>query len=250
MKLIENLTINNTIIPLKSGINIFTGDYDFNNLNYLEIDTDKNYYAIEGMYRILAPLGQFQNKVCDIDFLINTIYSQVNYKNTSIFNIIHTIIECCKCVGASTIEECKQTECCLFLDSIDGNLPPYIQSDFLTILHSVFPNMQIIAITYSPIILSSIDAREENIVYLIDGDIKEIHPYGIDANSIYEEIFYITPRCKEVADKITKFKKLVSNKQFSEAETKLSELETITDPRQVDLVSLRALLSSERILNS
>jgi len=73
MKLIENLTINNTIIPLKSGINIFTGDYDFNNLNYLEIDTDKNYYAIEGMYRILAPLGQFQNKECEMDSLLNTI---------------------------------------------------------------------------------------------------------------------------------------------------------------------------------
>ena len=96
--------------------------------------------------------------------------------------------------------------------------------------------------------MSSVENSSENVVYKLeykDGiySHKELNTYGLDANLILEEKVGVLSRVPIIDTKIKTILELISKRNLNEANLMISELETITDPTQPELVKLRAILN-------
>ena len=142
----------------------------------------------------------------------------------------------------------KYTNGTVIIDEIDEHLHPELQIHILKALHETFPKIQFIVSTHAPLVMSSIENTSENVVYKLeykDGvySHKELNTYGLDANLILEEKVGVLSRVPLIDSKMNKILELISKRNLEEANKMISELETITDPTQPELVKLRALLN-------
>ena len=145
-------------------------------------------------------------------------------------------------------EAYKQTHGTVIIDEIDEHLHPELQVRILKALHETFPNIQFIVSTHAPLVMSSVENSPENVVYKLeykDGiySHKELNTYGLDANLILEEKVGVLSRVPIIDTKIKTILELISKRNLNEANLMISELETITDPTQPELVKLRAILN-------
>lgn len=145
-------------------------------------------------------------------------------------------------------EAYKHTHGTVIIDEIDEHLHPELQVHILKALHETFPNIQFIVSTHAPLVMSSVENSSENVVYKLeykDGiySHKELNTYGLDANLILEEKVGVLSRVPIIDTKIKTILELISKRNLNEANLMISELETITDPTQPELVKLRAILN-------
>ena len=145
-------------------------------------------------------------------------------------------------------EAYKHTHGTVIIDEIDEHLHPELQVRILKALHETFPNIQFIVSTHAPLVMSSVENSPENVVYKLeykDGiySHKELNTYGVDANLILEEKVGVLSRVPIIDAKIKTILELISKRNLNEANLMISELETITDPTQPELVKLRAILN-------
>lgn len=145
-------------------------------------------------------------------------------------------------------EAYKHTHGTVIIDEIDEHLHPELQVRILRALHETFPNIQFIVSTHAPLVMSSVENSPENVVYKLeykDGiySHKELNTYGLDANLILEEKVGVLSRVPIIDAKIKTILELISKRNLNEANLMISELETITDPTQPELVKLRAILN-------
>lgn len=145
-------------------------------------------------------------------------------------------------------EAYKYTHGTVIIDEIDEHLHPELQVRILKALHETFPNIQFIVSTHAPLVMSSVENSPENVVYKLeykDGiySHKELNTYGLDANLILEEKVGVLSRVPIIDAKIKTILELISKRNLNEANLMISELETITDPTQPELVKLRAILN-------
>lgn len=139
------------------------------------------------------------------------------------------------------------------IDEIDLHLHPELEQSVLARLRKTFPSVQFIISTHSPLVLSGVENKPENIVYSmhVDGDKRTLsvhHTYGIDANSLMAENMEATNRTSAVMAKIRAIEDCVSAKELAKAKDLLSDLETETDPSQAELVRLRAIIKRLEII--
>lgn len=140
----------------------------------------------------------------------------------------------------------------VIIDEIDEHLHPELQAKVLDALHSTFPHIQFIVSTHSPLVISSVKKSDENIVYKLayeDGVYThEVYDtYGLDANSVITLMGALV-RPGAVEQQIKHVRSLLSDMNIEEAKQALQKLETITEPEQVDLIQLRAILNRLEIL--
>ena len=114
----------------------------------------------------------------------------------------------------------------VLIDEIEMHLHPKWQREIISALKSVFPNIQFIATTHSPQVLSNLSMDD---VIVLDG--KTFHapnsnPIGRDSNGILEEVLGSTTRPMEIDSLISEIFVLLSNEknELSLAEDKLDEL--------------------------
>lgn len=124
-------------------------------------------------------------------------------------------------------KEISETCGVVLIDEIDMHLHPRWQWNIVDALRMVFPNVQFIATTHSPILFAS--ARD---IWLIDIENKEIDygysQYGIDINTsvnIYQETQEMPAEVKKKADK---FYNAMDAENYKEAQKILEELEKDT----------------------
>jgi predicted ATP-binding protein involved in virulence len=145
-------------------------------------------------------------------------------------------------------EAYKQTHGTAIIDEIDEHLHPALQVRILKALHNTFPKIQFIVSTHAPLVMSSVENTPENVVYKLeynDGiySHKELNTYGLDSNLILEEKVGVLCRVPLIDSKMKEILDLISKRELGKASTMISELETITDPTQPELVKLRAILN-------
>lgn len=145
-------------------------------------------------------------------------------------------------------EAYKQTHGTVIIDEIDEHLHPELQVRILKALHQTFPKIQFIVSTHAPLVMSSVENTPENVVYKLeykDGiySHKELNTYGLDSNLILEEKVGVQSRVPVIDSKMKEILDLISKRNLEKASTMISELETITDPTQPELVKLRAILN-------
>lgn len=135
----------------------------------------------------------------------------------------------------------------VLIDEIDMHLHPKWQWNIINALRNVFPNVQFIAATHSPILFAS--AKD---VWLIDVDAEEIEyshsHYGIDINTslkTYQETIEMPVEVKQKADA---FHDAMDAEKYETALAILEELENKTAPTHPLLVQLRTRYEFETAL--
>lgn len=144
-------------------------------------------------------------------------------------------------------ERIVMTSGIVLIDEIDMHLHPKWQWNIINALQKVFPNVQFIAATHSPILFAS--AKD---VWLIDVDGEEIEysrsHYGIDINTslnTYQETIEMPVEVKEKADA---FYDAMDAERYEDALAILEELESSTAPTHSLLIQLRTRYDFETAL--
>ncbi len=140
----------------------------------------------------------------------------------------------------------------ILIDEIELHLHPKWQRRIIPALTAIFPNIQFLATTHSPQILSSVS--DKSIIVLHDGSYfsPSTNPIGRDSNGILEEIFDTSDRPQEVDTLIDEIFLLLSSEKinFSEVESKLTFLRTIVGRFDPILVRIENLIKRNKILNN
>lgn len=139
------------------------------------------------------------------------------------------------------------------IDEIDLHLHPKLEQSVLSRFRKTFPSVQFIISTHSPLVLSGVENKPENIVYSMNVEDGErtlsVHrTYGIDANSLIAENMDATNRTSAVLEKIRAIEDCVSAKELAKAKALLADLEKETEPSQPELVRLRAIIKRLEII--
>ncbi|MCO6476192.1 MAG: AAA family ATPase [Phaeodactylibacter sp.] len=114
----------------------------------------------------------------------------------------------------------------VLIDEIELHLHPAWQRSVIPKLESAFPNIQFIATTHSPQVLSSLE--RENVFILEDFKLveKTPHTFGRDSNSILEEHFGVKERPEVAAKEFRQLYELIDDPDKVEAaKSKLMEME-------------------------
>ena len=139
------------------------------------------------------------------------------------------------------------------IDEIDLHLHPELEQSVLARFRKTFPRVQFIISTHSPLVLSGVENKPENIVYSMHADdgmrTLSVHrTYGIDANSLMAENMGAFNRTSAVMKQIRAIEDSVSAKDLKKAKALLSDLEKETEPTQPELVRLRAIIKRLEII--
>lgn len=141
-------------------------------------------------------------------------------------------------------EAVTQTHGVVLIDEIDMHLHPRWQWNIINALRTVFPNVQFIAATHSPILFAS--AKD---IWLIDVENKEISyeysHYGIDINTSVTSYQETQEMPAEVKKKADAFNNAMDEENYTEAKAILEELEQNTAPSYPLLLQMQTRYAFE-----
>lgn len=128
----------------------------------------------------------------------------------------------------------------VLIDEIDSNLHPKWQWEIIEALTTTFPNIQFLAATHSPIIVSScknaniisID-KDQRIQYITDS-------YAFSVNEILKTMLGHQVRPEKVDHLIGKFESAMDHDEFSVAKAYLRQLEEILGEDHPDVTALNS----------
>jgi predicted ATP-binding protein involved in virulence len=121
----------------------------------------------------------------------------------------------------------------VLIDEVELHLHPAWQRAAMPGLTEVFPNLQIIATTHSPQVLSTL--TPESVVILENGRRVEATPptYGRDTNALLRDVMHTPPRPEEAAEKLSRIARLIDAEDFGKARAALDDLSTwLGDPQE------------------
>lgn len=121
-------------------------------------------------------------------------------------------------------EASEKTKGVVLIDELDLHLHPKWQMRIVEDLRKVFPNIQFICTTHSPILLRSID--KEKILILENGEESnnEIFSKGRDINSILYDFMGVPKRTEEYENKIDDLFVCLDDENIEKSEELLAEL--------------------------
>ena len=121
-------------------------------------------------------------------------------------------------------ENISKVEGIVFIDEIDSNLHPKWQWRVVDALTETFPNIQFIAATHSPIIVSS--CKDANIISLDEnGNVRYItDSYAFSVNDILRDMLGYHMRPAKVENLIEEFEKRMDREEYDAAKKVLDQL--------------------------
>ena len=146
-------------------------------------------------------------------------------------------------------EAYKHTHGTVIIDEIDEHLHPELQVRIIKALHETFPKIQFIVSTHAPLVMSSVESNEDNVVYKLeykDGTYshKELNTYGLDASTIMDVYMDQAPRDLAIDEEIKNIEKLIDDEKYVEARDAFNKMmERPGNDANPDLASIEATLS-------
>lgn len=142
----------------------------------------------------------------------------------------------------------KETHGTVIIDEIDEHLHPALQVRILKALHQTFPKIQFIVSTHAPLVMSSVESNEENVVYKLEYDNgtyghSELNTYGLDASTIMEIAMGQSVRDLEVDAMLKNIFRLIDEEKLPEARSALEKLQGQLTNNNPGLSRAEALLS-------
>lgn len=135
----------------------------------------------------------------------------------------------------------------VLIDEVDLHLHPVWQQRIIRDLQTLFPKVQFIVSTHAPSVISSVK-RENMLVLDADGQpyTLPVEVYGKDANSILTAVMDAHHRPAEVQAMFDRFY-LTVERDFSQAEAILNEIETLIGSEDPELTEARVTLALEQL---
>jgi predicted ATP-binding protein involved in virulence len=128
----------------------------------------------------------------------------------------------------------------VLIDELELHLHPGWQRRILQGLCEVFPNVQIIATTHSPQVLSTL--HPESVVVLEDFQLAATPPtYGRDTNSLLRDPMGTAARPEAFARELVRIHKLIGREEYGEARKALDALAAELGELDPEIVELRTL---------
>ncbi|ACZ11070.1 AAA family ATPase [Sulfurospirillum deleyianum] len=139
-------------------------------------------------------------------------------------------------------EASENTSGVVLIDELDLHLHPKWQMKIIGDLQKVFPNIQFICTTHSPILLRSIE--KEKIIVLEDGkqSQSEIFSKGRDINSILYDFMGVPKRTQEYEDKVDNLFGFLDDENIERAEELLTELKKDYGERDAIVIEAQTML--------
>lgn len=136
----------------------------------------------------------------------------------------------------------------VLIDELELHLHPGLQRTILPRLRQVFPNVQFIATTHSPQILSSVLAKHVRVLDAFQLRQLERETFRRDTNRILDSAFGDPGRPPEVAAKLNELRNAIDAEEYSTARSIVAELHALLPGGQdPDVVFYEGLLPPEQV---
>lgn len=126
------------------------------------------------------------------------------------------------CILNPHLEDPLKSPGVVMVDEIEQHLHPQWQRRIVEKLPEVFPNIQFIFTSHSPIVCNSVGPDE--LLVIRDGEIKPATAYGWSTKDVLKEIFEIDERPDDVNDKLKQLDDAIDNANLVLAKELVSEL--------------------------
>lgn len=146
------------------------------------------------------------------------------------------------------LDTCNLTEGVVCMDEIDDHLHPSLQARVIKALQHTFPRVQFIISTHAPMVMTSVEDTEYNVVYRLDYQdgnylAEVVSTYGLDASSIIQYYLHQADKDIDVQRQLDELFKLMDEERIEEAKVMLSELEARFSDRLPEITRARTLMS-------
>lgn len=142
-------------------------------------------------------------------------------------------------LGEKALEE---TPGVVLVDELDLHLHPKWQRRIIHDLKRTFPSIQFIATTHSPQLIGEAAPHE---IYVLDENrvIQPRRSFGLDSNSVLEEVMHASPRNSDIGETLSNLATLIDREEFNEARKVIAGLESKLSPDDPELARARSLMS-------
>lgn len=136
----------------------------------------------------------------------------------------------------------------ILIDEIDMHLHPMWQKIILKSLTKIFPNIQFIVTTHSPIVISNTES--EFLIVLNDGIVSKVdYSYGKSVKSILLEIMEVGEyRPRNIIEKLNQLHDSVDAGNIESAKDMLNDLKAVLGSHDPEVVSAETAIELEDIL--
>lgn len=145
------------------------------------------------------------------------------------------------------LEEIGKTPGVVLIDELDMHLHPKWQWRIVEALKNTFPNIQFIAATHSPIIISS--CKDDNLIRIDEysGIFYQKTPYGLDVNDTLDACQDSLSMAEEVKTIIQRFQDSIDNDNLQLAENIVLELKELLGENHPKVTWAEATLDLEKM---
>ena len=151
--------------------------------------------------------------------------------------------------GLFGLDACLKTEGTVLIDEVDLHLHPTLQTKVIKGLQRAFPRLQLIATTHAPMVMTGIPMDGDHKIYHLhfssqEGySAREVQLYGLDASTIIEAALGVTPRSKQVDERLSVLFSLIDADDYAAAARKLKEMRQEFGDRLPELSKAEAMLN-------
>jgi predicted ATP-binding protein involved in virulence len=151
--------------------------------------------------------------------------------------------------GIYGLVACRETEGTVLIDEIDLHLHPTLQTKVIKGLQRAFPRLQLIATTHAPMVMTGIPMDSDHKIYHLHFSpqkgysAREVQLYGLDASTIIEAALGVTPRSKQVDERLSVLFSLIDGDDYAAASRKLEEMRQEFGDRLPELAKAEAMLN-------
>ncbi|HFU3957858.1 TPA: AAA family ATPase, partial [Streptococcus suis] len=236
----------------------------FEDMSLIQIQDDKKVPELEAVKRAIVSCFEISNpNISDISvsYSFKSKEIELTYKKSNTYErlplhlfsdgiritltMVADIASRMAKLNPQLLDKVLETPGVVLIDEIDMHLHPTWQRKILESLLNIFPNIQIVTTTHSPVVVSNV--KSEYLRLLKDNDIYDSESgFGKDINDILREIMETDYRPKEITDQISLLNTHIQNGELSKAEELLLSLKDILGEDDSGVVAAKASLELER----
>lgn len=135
------------------------------------------------------------------------------------------------------------------IDEIDLHLHPRCQARILEDLVRIFPNVQFIVTTHSPVVVASVPRGNIRILGEDAATVPAMETRGRDAGDILNTVLGASSRPEEAGRLFDFFNCAVDEERFGDARLALQKLEEFVGVDDPDVVAAKTTLELEELLS-
>ena len=194
--------------------------------------------------RDLEPIFKLKGKACYLEELASSF--------KSFLAIVFSIIDWCEGVNEGTEALMENAPGTVLIDEVDAHLHPQWQSQITSHLKTLFPQMQLIVTTHSPLVIASAQANEVIKIPPHHGEVNlkpENQTYqGWQLETINEEVMNATLLPTDIDNLLAQIEKAYNDNDLPSYNAYLTELATVLHPND-PILKVYKLKKSNLILN-